>query len=904
MNDVLNWLGGIFNSIPLTLLEVWGRFGFLVGFSLMLAAFARITFRPAYQWGLGRERQTWNTKALLSIIITFLLIELTGYLGSFIVLVPGAQTFESLKDLSVFICILLFGFPALIIVPFAYGLSDLNEGVAPGFILDWIWGYFINPVCFWIAYQLIGKNPDFKKLKTWKWYFLFVVIFMFIEPVLWGYICSNKFTSEISYRTITPALFFTTGITWIIAPFAMMIALPFARKMGFFWAEIPGHVKEHLIGQKVWIWESGTDKNYKDLGELKKGIPIRIFLVGPFIALIITLLGTTAYFTLSSSELAATKLAERLHLEITENINHQLDKFLESKQVSKKEDVTLAISDLLYKLPVAKNGRAFIIDKSGNLIASSSDNDSDLVAKNAVKKLFELNGKLDLLNNSTQFRFDVVTAKPLSRETWLTQATPYHDKNGGHYDWILMTAMPESYYLSGVRVGNSQSAMIFAIGLILSLAAAAALAAIVTKPIIKIVKVTQALARGDFSVHVPDSRLEEINTLSHSFNNMSEQLQSSFAMIQENEKRLQLAIEGASLGIWDWDIVSNKLVWDESMYLQYGLKKENFGGAYEAWERSILPEDIPKARSGVQTAMDGGKDYTSEFRILRPDGLIRHLKATAKLIRGEDGALLRMVGISFDISEQKEANAELMKYKNQLEDIVAERTAALEFSNKELESFSYSVSHDLRAPLRGIDGWSLALLEDYGHLLDEKANSYLNRVRSETQRMGELIDDLLKLSQISRSEMKWEKVDLTSIANTVIKRLTEQNPNRKLLFKVQSDLVTTANNHYMEIVLTNLLNNAAKFTSKVPEAIIEVGKLNTDNKVIYFVKDNGAGFNMNSAKNLFGAFQRMHKQSDFPGTGVGLAMVQRIITLHHGKIWAEAEINTGATFYFTINENE
>src|SRR5262249_23099422 len=160
----------------------------------------------------------------------------------------------SLKDLFVFLCICLFGYPALITVPFAYGLSDLIEGVPPDFLLGWLPGYFINPSCFWIAYQLFGKNPDFRRAHVWRRYLLFVLIFMATEPVLWGFICSDKFTPEISYRSITPALFFTTSITWLMAPFAMLGALPLTRRLGLFWAEIPGHVKERVLGQTEWIW--------------------------------------------------------------------------------------------------------------------------------------------------------------------------------------------------------------------------------------------------------------------------------------------------------------------------------------------------------------------------------------------------------------------------------------------------------------------------------------------------------------------------------------------------------------------------------------------------------------------------------------------------------------------------
>src|SRR4051812_760361 len=222
MTTCIHWFEMAFGALPFAFLEVWGRFAYIVGIFLAAAAFGGFTFRLGGGWGLGRERQAWDVKAILGIPVTFISILATGYLGSFIVLVPGAQTFESLKDLTVFLCIVLFGYPALITVPFAYGLSDLIEGVPPDFLWDWLLGYFINPACFWVAYQLIGKNPDFRRARTWRNYAAFVLIFLAIEPILWGYICAGKFTPEISYRKIASALFFTTSITWILAPIAML----------------------------------------------------------------------------------------------------------------------------------------------------------------------------------------------------------------------------------------------------------------------------------------------------------------------------------------------------------------------------------------------------------------------------------------------------------------------------------------------------------------------------------------------------------------------------------------------------------------------------------------------------------------------------------------------------------
>jgi len=261
-----------------------------------------------------------------------------------------------------------------------------------------------------------------------------------------------------------------------------------------------------------------------------------------------------------------------------------------------------------------------------------------------------------------------------------------------------------------------------------------------------------------------------------------------------------------------------------------------------------------------------------------------------------------LIALYNDVTEMKRADEALKKVNEELEQRVVERTKDLEAANKELEAFSYSVSHDLRSPLRGILGWSQALNEDYRDKLDGQANQYLDRIIHETQRMGHLIEALLKLSQISKQEIRPELVDLSAVAATIIERLREENPNRLVETLVQTHLTTQGDSKLLEIVLTNLINNAWKFTSKQASAKIEFGKTIRDGKHIFFVSDNGAGFDMSFATNLFGAFQRMHKETDFPGTGVGLATVQRIIKRHGGNIWVETKPGCGATFYFTLKE--
>src|SRR6195256_6558816 len=275
MTAIITWYEMIVSTIPLPLLGVLGRFAYIVGLFLAFCAFGGFTFRIGEHWGFGRARQTWNVHAFLSVPLTFVLIIASGYIGSFIVLVPGAQTFESLKDLVVLLSVVLLGYPALITIPFAYGVSDLIEGVPPEFLLAWLPGYFINPSYFWIAHQLIGKNPDFRMAGTWWRYLAAAVVFMTLEPVLWGYVCADQFPGGISYHSITSALFFTTSITWVMGPVAFLAALPLARRFGWFWAEIPGHVRERQIGSSAWLWEAGRGETRGNADAVQEGLPIR-----------------------------------------------------------------------------------------------------------------------------------------------------------------------------------------------------------------------------------------------------------------------------------------------------------------------------------------------------------------------------------------------------------------------------------------------------------------------------------------------------------------------------------------------------------------------------------------------------------------------------------------------------
>lgn len=224
--------------------------------------------------------------------------------------------------------------------------------------------------------------------------------------------------------------------------------------------------------------------------------------------------------------------------------------------------------------------------------------------------------------------------------------------------------------------------------------------------------------------------------------------------------------------------------------------------------------------------------------------------------------------------------------------------------NAELEAFSYSVSHDLRGPLRSMDGFSLALIEDYGDKLDEEGKDALERIRAASQRMGYLIDDLLRLSHVTRAELHVTRVDLSAIAREIADAMDREQPDRSVQWVIEAGLSVRADPALTRIAIQNLLQNAWKFTGRTDRPVIRVGALERDAKTVYFVADNGVGFDMAYADRLFGAFQRLHHADDFPGTGIGLAIVQRIIRRHDGKIWAEAKEGEGATFFFTVKESE
>ena len=286
-----------------------------------------------------------------------------------------------------------------------------------------------------------------------------------------------------------------------------------------------------------------------------------------------------------------------------------------------------------------------------------------------------------------------------------------------------------------------------------------------------------------------------------------------------------------------------------------------------------------------------------EFRNTETD---RWFECRDQAIRWTDGRMVRME-IATDITERKQAEAEILSLNAKLEQRVQQRTAQLEAANKDLEAFTYTVSHDLRTPLVWIGGYSRSILRRYADRLDEQPLQFLREICDGTHHMETLIDALLDFSHLSFHELHRESVDLSAMVKLVAAELSRSEPERRVIFRIAEGITEAGDPHLLLVILKNLVGNAWKYTSKRDEAVIEFGVMPRHGKRVCFVRDNGTGFDMTQAEKLFLPFQRLHEANDFKGHGIGLATVRRIIRHHDGEVWAESSIGEGATFYFSLN---
>lgn len=374
--------------------------------------------------------------------------------------------------------------------------------------------------------------------------------------------------------------------------------------------------------------------------------------------------------------------------------------------------------------------------------------------------------------------------------------------------------------------------------------------------------------------------------------------------LEAEREFLRALLDNIQDGIVACDAEGTLTLFNRATQVMHGLPVESL--PVERWSQHydlfmadgktpMRTEDIPLFR-----AFQGEPVQDVEMVIAPKVGRPHILLASGRAFYDAQGTKIGAVVSMHDITERRRAEQEIRALNEGLEERVRERTAELEASNQELETFSYSVSHDLRAPLRGIAGWSTVLAEDYADCLDRTALGYLARIRAQTLYMGELIDDLLTLSRVTRKIMQRETVNLSALVHKEAEALQQEEPERAVEWHIQADLNAYGDATLLRSLLQNLIGNAWKFTRRRRPARIEFGSLEQAGQRVFYVRDNGAGFNMDYADDLFVPFKRLHAVAEFPGTGVGLATTQRIVKRHGGRIWAEAAVDAGATFYFTL----
>jgi signal transduction histidine kinase len=493
---------------------------------------------------------------------------------------------------------------------------------------------------------------------------------------------------------------------------------------------------------------------------------------------------------------------------------------------------------------------------------------------------------------------------------------------------------------------------------------AVTLARTITAPVLALINGVIQFGQGDLQIRLPEDSKDELGTLAHEYNTMANAIVEKEILLQNyvdglealvNDRTTQLSFlatasrtlsesfdyserlkriaELAVPKIADWcsvDILDNDGILQRLAVVHTDPQKVAF--AFELQRRFPPNPNAPRGNYNVirtgqsefypvisEELLTASTNDTEILGIIKQLGLRSsmtvpllahgHALGTLTFVMAESGRRydLSDLALAEDLARRAALlidNAKLFKEAQQLntelEHRVQERTAHLTAVNKELEAFSYSVSHDLRAPLRAVDGFSQALLEDYHDTLDEIGKDFLNRIRTESQRMGQLIDDLIGLSRFTRTEMTLTDVNISQMVREIAAEWKAKEPDRDVQFTIQDNIITCGDERLLHAALQNLIDNSWKFTSKTLHARIEFGCINQAETAEYYVRDNGAGFDMAYVNKLFGAFQRLHAMEEFYGTGIGLAIVQRIVHRHGGSIRADGKINAGATFYFTL----
>ncbi|HEX8989643.1 MAG TPA: ATP-binding protein [Rhodocyclaceae bacterium] len=425
-----------------------------------------------------------------------------------------------------------------------------------------------------------------------------------------------------------------------------------------------------------------------------------------------------------------------------------------------------------------------------------------------------------------------------------------------------------------------------------------------TEPITALSDAMARAEHGESEVRAAVSGPKDIRDMAQAFNSMISALQERERALRESQANYREVVDSVKEVIFQTDAAGNWVLLNPAWQEIVGLEvAKSLGHSF----LDFVHEEDRQLASELQALLKAGEIPSCRFelRFNRADATIGWLEAAQHARWSDDGEFAGTSGTLFDVTERRLAAEKLESLNAELENRVRVRTAQLEASNQELEAFSYSVSHDLRAPLRAIDGFANILLEDYAKALDDAGLGHLQRIRTASQRMSQLIDDLLELARISRADINYQDSDLSAMARDLARELREAEPGRSAEFEIADGLEAHVDPVLMHVVLDNLLRNAWKFTGKRESARIAFGTTQraasgNGDEITYFVRDNGAGFDMAYADKLFKPFSRLHPATEFAGTGVGLATVQRVIHRHGGRIWAESKAGEGTTFYFSL----
>lgn len=503
----------------------------------------------------------------------------------------------------------------------------------------------------------------------------------------------------------------------------------------------------------------------------------------------------------------------------------------------------------------------------------------------------------------------------LERETgevWRFVAPVLSQASGSPFEVLE----PREEVLGYVRVVQSKATLsrmvvqIFALNLLISLVFAlfflfvlSKLANRLTRPITALSEAMARAEHGESSVRAEVSGPQDIRDMAQAFNSMIVALQERERALRLSQASYREVVDSVKEVIFQTDAEGRMVLVNPAWRDVTGMEPHAALGMPLA---GFIGDEDRDVCVGWQDKLAGGElnDCRFEARFTRLDGSVGWLEVALHARYDDEGCFAGTSGMLDDITERRLAAARLENLNIELENRVRLRTEQLEASNRELEAFSYSVSHDLRAPLRAIDGFSRLIEEDYGDKLDATALGYFGRVRAATQRMSQLIDDLLDLARISRANLTRQPTDLSAMAGDVLRDLADAEAGRKVETEIEPGLLVRADPVLLRVVLVNLLGNAWKYSGKRDTACIALGRIRTGDgdkaEWAYYVRDNGAGFDMQFADKLFRPFTRLHSATEFGGSGVGLATVQRIIHRHGGRIWAESVVGQGATFYFTL----